>query len=328
MKHAKVIKRITAFVFIALIITISGVVASWQFSEKSPEDISVLIKPTVFPWAGSDILPDDVEGEHHKILIDTVINGVVVDENGNEINIGLNNPNSYLTKEIENRSSSWLFSSDTLGSMDFWERQDIEKYFALDTSNLTFLLHFPNGAGKTYYLYTTSVILGSENSPNIPIGTDIYPIYRTTIVKNAEGIYEATITEEGYADSAYYTNPITGSIFVKYPSFNPDSWKEGQKGDSRNNAVYSYLGQTQTVTFPESGMRWYSITNINGKQLKVSVSTTGSTVEIYNAYGNSNITIDEGEQNSPGVIFTANGNTYYILVRGEHSTSLTIEEVV
>lgn len=327
MKLIKVIKRITAFVFIALILTVSGAFASWQFSEKSPESVTALIKPSVFPWEGSEILPDDVEGEHHKILIDTVINGVVVDENGNEINIGLNNPDSYLSKEIENRSSSWLFSSDTLGSMDFWERSDIEKYFGLDTNNLTFLIYFPDGDGKTYYLYTTSVILGAENSPNFPIGTAIYPIYRTTLVKNREGIYEATITEEGYANSAYYTNPITGSIFVKYPSFDPSSWKVGEKGDRRNNAVYSYVGQTQTVVFPESGMRWYSVTNVNGKKLKVSVTTVGSTVEIYNANGNSNIAIDGGEQNSPGVIFTANGNTYYILVKGEQSTSLTIEQV-
>jgi hypothetical protein len=96
-------------------------------------------------------------------------------------------------------------------------------------------------------LYTTSVELGTEsNSPNIPIGEKIYPIYRTELHKDETGKWVATETRTGYAESAYYQNPITGSWLVKYPSFDPNSWEEVDLGLSFNDAIYAFVGQTTT----------------------------------------------------------------------------------
>ena len=90
--------------------------------------IEVPMDVEVFPWVGVEQLPSDVIGENHQELIETILNGTYTDSSGKVTEIGLNNPDSYINNEIKNRSNgNFWFRSDILGSMDFWERSDIEK---------------------------------------------------------------------------------------------------------------------------------------------------------------------------------------------------------
>ena len=209
-----------------LLIAVPGAYATWNYATEHPADVETIVPLylDVFPWDGSDELPDDgTQGNNHAVLIESILNGTYQGEG-----IGLNHSNSYLNNEIYDRSNSFLwFGSDTLGSMDFWESNDINKYFNTRTQNVSFVLYFPDGVDDTYYLYTLDVELAdSDGNPVTPIGRNISPVYRTVLQKNAEGVWEATSTETGYAKSAYYDNRITGS-YLRYPSIDPDSWKEG-----------------------------------------------------------------------------------------------------
>jgi len=319
-----IIKTITLIVAVAILATIGGVSATWYYSTGTVEAVEEDVKLTVFPWEGSEQLPDDVAGEDHMHLIEEILNGTYTDENGNTTAIGLNNPNSYLNQEIDRRSSNWLMSSDVLGSMDFWEREDINKYFDTSTNNLTFVIYFPEGVDDTYYLYTTSIVLGGQNAPNIPVNEIIYPVYRTILQKNAEGIFEATKTECDYARSAYYSNPITGSIFVKYPSFNPSSWQAGNRGEDFDTAIYTYNGQTQTAYFDGANARYYGIELSAQTVLSVSTASTTAKIAIYNE-NKKLANLRTGEQNTNEMTFVANaGKQYYIVVKDSSPVTFTV----
>lgn len=220
------VRAFAVLLALLFVVFLPGVYALWYFTAEDAEDVqgAVPLYLDVFPWDGSDVLPDDdQDGVNHGVLIEAILNGTY-DGQG----IGLNQPNSYLNNEIHDRSNSFLwFGSDTLGSMDFWESNDINKYFNTRTQNVSFVLHFPDGVDDTYYLYTLDVELAdSDGNPVTPIGQNISPVYRTVLQKNSEGVWEAISTETGYAKSAYYDNRITGS-YLRYPSIDPDSWQEG-----------------------------------------------------------------------------------------------------
>ena len=160
---------VTAIISLVCIFT-TNVKGAWHYAMNASGSIEVPMSVEVFPWVGVEQLPSDILGENHQTLIENILNGTYTDENGKETKIGLNNPDSYINNEIQSRANgNFWFRSDILGSMDFWERNDIEKFFDTSTTGLAFLLYFPEGSSDTYYLYTTSVDLG-ESSPNIPIG--------------------------------------------------------------------------------------------------------------------------------------------------------------
>ena len=320
------LRRSLGITVLALVMLVGGLSASWFYTVGLADGTQAKLPIISFPWEGAEELPHEA-GENHKQLIDTIINGVSSDGT----NIGLNNPNSYLAEEIDNRSSSWLFSSDTLGSMDYWENEDINKYFDLDTSGLAFLMYFPNGEGKTYYLYTMTNNLGGQNSPNTPVGEYIYPVYRTTLTKNSEGKYEAVKTEEGYAESGYYSNPITGSIFVKYPSIDPDSWRAGARGESKDNAIYTFIGETQTAYLTQSiNEKYYKIATVSANTvLRVSIDSQNSRSSIFIYSGNNlrEVSLQAGTQGGQDLTFVAQRNTtYYIVLRGDAYTSFTLKQ--
>ncbi len=214
---------------LALSLTIGGTLATWDYANGEATHSFTHLSLNIFPWEGSDVLPDDNQlGENHRMLIENILNGKKTNSNGSVTELGLNSPDSYINNEIEDRSNAgWFSSSDTLGSMDFWESSDINNYFNTNTANVSFILYFPDGVSDTYYLYTTSEELGDTGNPVTPIGKPIYPIYQTVLQKNSEGHYEAVSTKVGYANSAWYDNRITGS-WLQYPSFDPETWREGE----------------------------------------------------------------------------------------------------
>ena len=325
MKKLKVAISIMALACCVMFLFCSNffVKAQWIYSGSAPSNFDLDLDITVFQWKGSEGLPNDVQGENHRGLIDTILDGVIVDANGKTVEIGLNNPDSYISKEIETRSTNWLFSSKTLGSMDYWERNDIAEYFDLDTTGLTFLIYFPEGISDTYYLYTTSVELG-DNTPNVPIGQNIYPIYQTVIEKNENGKWVATETKVGYAKSAYYSNPVTGSWLVKYPSFDPSTWFAGDLGTSFDDAVYTYAGETVTtyLTLP-TDVRYYKLTATSNKNISISTENSYAKFNVYNSSG-SLVSASKGAQGTSAITFKpSNNSVYYIGVSGD--TSITFK---
>ena len=103
---------------VALLFSITGVFAAWIYAVRSPDSITTTVEVQLFPWEGSEILPDDVVGENHKVLIDNIINGTMIDSNGKLVEIGLNNPDSQISEQIADRTSKRKY---TFGSMDFYD---------------------------------------------------------------------------------------------------------------------------------------------------------------------------------------------------------------
>lgn len=316
-------------VFVVAIVSLtfmypSSVNATWYYAMSASGTIEVPMRVEVFPWVGADELPSDVLGEDHEALIHNILNGTYVNENGSITNIGLNNPDSYIAQEINNRANgNFLFRSDVLGSMDYWERSDISKFFDTGTTGLSFVLHFPEDS-EEYYLYTTSIDLG-ESTPNVPVGEKIYPIYRTKLELNEQGEWVATETKTGYADSAYYQNPITGSWLLKYPSFDPDTWFEADLGNDFENAIYAFVGQSTTAYIKNSSdSEYYMIKPSSSGTIKV---TTEKSSHIVNVYDNkmSLVKATSGKQGTNNVGFSASANkTYYIEVSGGTSITFSI----
>ena len=122
-------KRTARFccLFLVAIISLSCILTgsvrgAWHYAMSVAGDIEVPLSVEVFPWQGVDQLPSDILGENHQKLIETILNGTYTDANGRTTQIGLNNPDSYISGEIANRSEgNFFFRSDLLGSMDFWE---------------------------------------------------------------------------------------------------------------------------------------------------------------------------------------------------------------
>ena len=214
MKSSYSTKMLAVCLSLLCLLCISGVFAAWQYCEMplgSAAD-NLILNVGIFKWQGSDALPDDEEaGLAHANLINKLINGE---------GIGLNSPDSYLNEQIKNRTRYW--NRDTLGSMAIRQGDSLESLFDLNTENTTFLIHM--ASSTTYYIFTTSLDLGENGSPNYAIDTTISPIYRTTVQK-VNGTWVAVITEEGSAPSAYYEE--SQLIFInrsKIPSFDPDKW--------------------------------------------------------------------------------------------------------
>ena len=89
------------------------------------------------------------------------------------------------------------------------------------------------------YIFTTGEYLGERGeinfwgnnktpgNPTVPIGGNIYPIYRTKILKTG-GVWAATETVAGYAKSAWYEESRSNANATQIPSFDPDTFQEGK----------------------------------------------------------------------------------------------------
>lgn len=326
----KILKFLSA-TFVIAIISLTcffsfSVKGAWHYALSSSSTIEVPMSVEVFPWVGADELPNDVMGEDHQHLINKILNGTYTESNGSVTNIGLNNPDSYISNEISNRTEgNFFFRSDVLGSMDFWERNDISKFFDTATTKLSFLLHFPKNSDDTYYVYTTSVVLG-DSTPVTPIGQDIYPIYRTTIQKNEEGVWVAVETKTGYAESSYYQNPVTGSWLVKYPSFNPDSWEEGHLGLTTDTAIYAAVGQTYTAYNKDTKTpKYYRLNRSSSGRVTIATQDSKYSVNVYDSTMQPVSTISGTKQGESKLTFNASANTnYYISISGGTSITFSV----
>ena len=203
----------------SMLVTSYSVYSSWLYAQGKVAYVIGTPSKTlnVFEYAPEEVLPDDVMGENHVVLLQDLVG----DEKG------LNKPDSYLNKQIKTRQNGGFFKPkrDTLGSMGADQSDELENLFTLESKNLSFLIKFVSDT--TYYIFTTDVELGENGNPNYKIGEEyISPIYRT-IVEKINGTWVTQTSAKGYALSAYYEESRLEANKTKIPSFDPDTWAAG-----------------------------------------------------------------------------------------------------
>ena len=319
------IKYLSLVLVIAIVTTLTlinpKIYAEWKYNEASSADVDLNINVMVMPWEGAEDLPNHTEyGNNHKILIQNVLGGTYV-SGGQTQNIGLNTENSYLANEIQNRKDISYRDANQLGSMDLWQSDRINEFFELSdgTNKVEFILKFPDGSDDTYYLYSTSLNLGDGWSPEIPVGTNIYPVYKTTLQRNSEGVWEAISTEVGYAPSARYNNPYTGLALGN--AFDTNKWVKGRIGTSISDAIYTkksydmpvetHNADTETYYYYENGSSNSNLTVTIDKSEKAVAYVYDSKGALVTATGGT-------QQGSQKITFKPSKNTtYYIKITGD-----------
>lgn len=304
-----------------------SVLAEWKYSEAISADIDLDIKVVVLPWEGADELPNQSEyGNNHKICIEKVLGGTYV-SGGQTQNIGLNSENSYLQQEIQARKNISYRDANQLGSMDIWQSDRINELFSLSegSNKVEFILEFPDGSDDTYYLYTTSVDLGDGWSPEIPVGTFIFPVYKTTLQRNAEGVWEAVSTEVGAAKSARYKNPYTGLALGN--AFDTSTWVKGRLGTDMDNAVYTKLGFAMPVEThnPEDEIYYYYDSSSTSNATVTIGNSDKAVAYVYDNKGKLVSTLQNTSQGSQKVTFKPSRNArYYIKITGDVYCTFTV----
>ena len=300
---------------------------SWIYHEAAPSEFNLDLAVVVAPWEGAEDLEGSTEeGTNQKALIERILNGVSYDSSGNEIGVGLNAKDSYLAEQIQSRENYYWRDVDQLGSMDVWEDDTINNFFELSeaTNNVSFILEFPDETPNTYYLYTTTIELGGRWNPTIPIGDTVFPVYRTTIVFNEETTkWEATITEEGYAPSAYYKNPLTGLQLD--PAFDTSNWNPGQYGSTIDTALEYTFGSNLSIELTEiHSKKVYKVKEANRARSRTFTVTGDATINVYDSNGALVKNPSAGAQGTNTLKFNTKANaTYYIEVIGTSQTTLT-----
>lgn len=339
-------RRILLIIFaVVLILSIAGVYATWNYTGTTVPSISFEEKIDAFPWEGSEILPDDIEGQNHQLLIENIIRGTVTDNNGNTTVIGLDNPDSELSNQIEDRSN---IGRDTFGSMDVRDSSEMANIFDLGTSKLAFMIHSPEDEPDVKYIYTTDGNLGESSTlfnpkdPLYPIGERIYPVYRTKIVRvldvNGDYIWQESKTIIGSAESAFYANDWFGSWAVKNPAFDVHTFAplyaqdcaDGETaiamGATPANAIYLYNGQSVNVSVAKESTITYfkytaTATGVVTLSKKADLNLIG---KVYSDILLSTLTATNVGDN---ITFNAeSGTTYYLEVSGTGKIEFTISQ--
>ncbi len=325
-------KKTVVILLLVSVISVGSVSADWIYANTNPDNVNESIAVTLAPykWSGSEILPDDIEGEDHYLLIETLIGGT--DDFGEVI--GLNNPNSALSKNIDNRVNHWLSwrAKDYYGSMDgswFDDDLDMEGVFNTETLGLAFIIQVVSDT--KYYIYTTDVDLGENGLPSVPIGEWIYPIYRTEIVReDVNSPFDIIDTKCGKAESVYYEQILLPPYDA--PSFDIDTWTETDLGSSADtaNAINTFIGDSG-VAYPvdETTPIYYRLKpSASGT---VTVQSTRLDIEIKILAADGATIIAEGNMetvdgaNVTVATFSASANTdYYIEYSGAASIPFSV----
>jgi hypothetical protein len=332
MKTGKTLRLTSIIILLIIVLSIGGVFGVWTFANVGVDPVGGEwgVSLGKVDWTGSDILPDDGStGEKHAVLIQTILSGTTVDENGNVVNLGLNSEDSYISNEIEDRAEgSWLARSTTLGSMDYWEASDIDKYFNTSTENITFVLYFPDGVDDTYYLYTTSMELEVDGVQTVPNEQYVYPIYETVLQKNSLGVHEAVSTTLGAAESAFYDNRITGAWLVKTPSFDPSTFRAGTRGSSTDTAIWTYKGQATTSYAASPNAPIYHMVRPSANTTYTITTMMGAKVTVLEEGRNGKLTevnVTAGAQGTATATFNATaGTTYYFKLEGADAIAFEV----
>ena len=328
---------------VATPLSVMGVWASWVFAEDPAVSVtqSVSIGISEFTWEGSEVLPDDVEGEDHSWLINNLING---EKNGTVI--GLDNRNSDLNEYINNRlEGGWGWERDYFGSMAVTGDDEMEALFGAAASGLSFIIQVVSNT--EYYIYTTSVYLGERGktnfwqtsngtpgNPSVPIGEYIYAIYRTKLTRpSSSAPWDIVETKEGMAKSDWYDENRSNANITQIPAFDINTWVEGTMGGAMNtnSAIWTFIGDDPTA-YPDTAddTVHYRITPKSAGARRIVSYNTDAVITVYNASGALIATSQSGTDADGNafvlVSWTGAANTmYYISVTGDTSITLKVE---
>lgn len=304
----------------AALLAVGGVLATWTYAESGINDlqISPVIEMGIFNWEGAEILPDDVLGENHQILINELIDGEE----------GMNaEENSEINQQIKERQDIWWAERDTFGSMDAYDSTAMENLFGLESSNLSFMIYFPDATPQIRYIFTTSVDLGEAGylgnvSPNVPIGEYVYVVYRTTLTLQ-DGEWVAQKSEIGYAASAYYQNDGLGSLVIQCPAFDVGTWRAGELGEGFDDAIYAFVGETDSAYTSSAEKRaYYKIVVQTAQTLTVSSTKENVTITVYDQ--NKNEVEKQKDEASNTFSWQATAQTYYFSLVGDTAMDFSI----
>jgi hypothetical protein len=339
---SKIMLMLTSFI---LLTTTAGVAATWHYSFGHADNVetSINLGLMAFDWAGSEVLPDDVQGENHQTLINNLINS----------DAGMNTEGSYIDEQIDSRLSTSITNwtkKETFGSMDMRDSDDISDIFNLNTEKLSFMIYFPQDnkstpedESLTRYIYTTSVDLGEQSvgggwwgstKENIPVGQYVYPVYRTIVKyqanENGEMKWVPETSEIGAAKSAFYSNDTFGSGLVQNPAFDVTTWVAGKRGTSKDNAIYAFVGQSSNAYLDSNTeVVYYYLDTPSSGSYAVTTTNANVTITISVSSGNVNptttTTTDANGNQITTVSWRATGRvSYYIAMVGAEKIPFTI----
>ncbi len=340
------IKNVTLILAVALILAVTGVSATWIYAVRSPDRVEASVEVQLFPWEGSEILPDDVVGENHKALIDNIINGTMTDSNGKIVEIGLNNPDSQISQQIDDRISKRKY---TFGSMDFYDSEEMHAIFGLEAANLTFMVYSPQNNTNVKYLYTTNCDLGEAGylwwgNAKYPTGERIYPIYKTRLEYQTSTGSNGKPTKEwvavktvlGSAKSAYYDNDTFGSAISKNPAFDPTTFapvnaedcESGETaipmGKTTDNAIYIPLGATVDETAYSTDKTYFKYTASSNGTVKITFTEKSKYLTV-SVYSNKALTNLVATGTGQDFTFNTSSTTYYIVATGDMEVNFKIQ---
>ena len=341
--HNNPLRALTLFCALIFLVSVGCVFADWRFSTDPPQSVehTFSLDAGEFKWEGSDILPDDVQGEDHAWLIGNLINGT---KNGKII--GLDNPDSDLNDYIQDRLKGGLgWERDYFGSMAVTGNTEMEALFGAAAQGLSFIIQVVND--NEYYIFTTSVYLGQRGEPNwlntgnktpgkpsVPIGEYIYAIYRTKITRaSTSSNWNIVETKAGKALSDWYDENRRNANITQIPSFDPDSWVEASMGGSATtgDAIWTFVGDEATA-YPTSRTTpvYYRITPASAGNRVVTSYNTDCTIKVYNNRGQllatSSPATDGNGTAYVSVAWSASANTlYYLSLEGSMSMHFTVQ---
>ncbi len=343
MRSRFLFKYLTLFLSIILLLSIGGVFAVWRYAEDRPQGVTDILPLNLseFTWDGSDILPDDIQGEDHAWLIKNLISG---EKNGSVI--GLDNKNSDLNEYIQNRLDGGLgWKRDYFGSMAVTGDAEMEALFGAAAQGLSFIIQVVSDT--EYYIYTTSVYLGERGEPNwlntsnktpgkpsVPIGEYIFAVFRTKITRpNTSTPWNIIETKQGKALSDWYDENRRNANITQIPAFDPNSWIEDTTMGSNMTtakAIWTFIGDEATA-YPTSRATpvYYRITPKESGTRRAVTYNTDCVLKLYNASGTqiaTGATATDSNGNSYNYIsWNASANTlYYISLEGSMSMHFTV----
>lgn len=255
LKH---LSRVFVLIILVLALGVPSVYASWVYSLDYVDSITYDIElgVSLFTWTGYEDLPDSVEGENHAWLIYNIVNGV--DESGDEI--GLNNPKSVINTRIEARLDGglgWREGRDYFGSMAITGGDEVSKLFDAHSNGLSFAVRVVSDT--EYRIYTTSVYLGEKGEiniwgnnktagkPSIPIGSWIYPVYETIIIReNKNSEFKIIETKRGRAKSDWYDENRSNANATQIPAFDVHTWEPAEMG-TKETPILTFVGDSPTA---------------------------------------------------------------------------------
>ncbi|MBQ3505179.1 MAG: hypothetical protein IJA89_00220 [Clostridia bacterium] len=310
-----------------LIASCVGVCATWDYAEEDTPAIGGEIEGSLgeFKWDTAEILPSGVATQNHIHLI-------------NEIVEDLNEEGSQLNTQIDNRLNR---KRDEFGSMDLWMENRMEQLFGLDTTGLSFLLHYPEDEPNTRYLYTTNIDMGSSGvlwgsgTFNIPEGEYIYQVFQTRLElitdESGNQLWTPVETKLGYAESAEYPNTYAGTWLSSTPSFDPESFVAEKRGTTRNTAIYSFVGQSSVIyTNNATDVIWYKVKHGATGTRTVLTYDTSCTIKVYDKNGKeiTNVTTSNVDANGKACVsvsWRATASTqYYFTLTGNTAIDFKI----